>query len=179
METTTKFDQLKAFALRRKSFRFKDVNKNFGFRAGDLNSYTTYLNYLVQAGYLTKEDGRYSTPDRVRLRNAELGDILVRNKLKRAIREYLELDESMGDLRYENSDLRVQLTRANQTIEQYKESERQLVEHGEEQRKELASARTALRVHQEALSKLESRWYVRLADKVSAFFAQFNSENYG
>lgn len=167
----TKFEELKFFCLGRKTFRFSGVNQFFGQPSGSLNSYTTYLNYLVRAGYLEKTNHVYSIPDRERLKNCELADVLVRNKLKRAMRDYEELRESNENLREHRSELAVENIRLKQSIEHYEERSKQDAEVKNQLR---ATVETWVSNHKQAnaradelsirLREINGRWYVRLAN---------------
>lgn len=82
----TKFDSLKKFILRKKTFRFRDVNEHFDQQPNSLNSYTTYLNTLRRAG-LVKQTGRgqYKVLNAKKLRaasSAEISNSLLVKKLE-------------------------------------------------------------------------------------------------
>ena len=53
----TKWQELTKWLSKRSKFTWSQVNKAFGHRPSDLNSYTTYLNTLRRAGYV-QQTGR-------------------------------------------------------------------------------------------------------------------------
>lgn len=98
----TKFENLKKFILRKKTFRFRDVNEHFDQQPNSLNSYTTYLNTLRRAG-LVKQTGRgqYKVLNAKKLRAAsstEISNSLLVKKLED------QLFEVKKDLRHEESE---------------------------------------------------------------------------
>lgn len=96
-QSKTKFEDLKQFALKRKKFRFGDINTYFGRPKGELNSYSTYLNYLTQSGFLAKKNGLYSVPNRGRLKYCTIADVkqyLFNRVHKRLLAEALDEAET-------------------------------------------------------------------------------------
>jgi len=95
---STKFEKVQKFVLSRKKFRFGDLNKHFGRPVSELNSYTTYLNTLRDAG-LVKQDGKGNYfPVKKELKRITLADLLLRKNYKKARVEIAKIERERNDL---------------------------------------------------------------------------------
>jgi acyl carrier protein len=122
----TKFDALKTFLARKRTFRFGDINKHFKQQKNSLNSYTTYLNTLRHAG-LVKQTGRgtYTVVDAKRLRAVTLGDaqlVFKVNRLKRDLKFEKEMHgvtrKQLGQAKANENAAKVELEHANHLLKQ-------------------------------------------------------------